>query len=957
MNRCRTHLQCVSALLALCLARPGAAAEGGARVWTVVGADRMDVVALDGDAPLFSLNNALIGPAWKHCRLDALARVESGKVRVYEQKKVGFYTNWWDKEPMEGRFDLRYELTQAEPKVLRVRYLCTPELDTAFGIPKGAAEKSIAIGPILGPTPYFDGGRCLLTYADGKTEEMPLPPPRAHKPNVASAALQTAAGETTRLVFNPPAVLHLDVGELRCFALQDIKGGATMTQEVTLVLPREAAFEPANRIVDTSGWYPLNAEQVNDLSRPSLLGMETWQEKPAGKHGFLQIKGDRFVFEDGTPVKFWGVNPLKVDQKVNEEYLARSAAMLERLGVNIVRFHAFGKPNNPKKWAHMFKIQHPEDGLRFDPTHMPLFDYGFAKMKEHGIYHGWSVIYGWYATEADKKRLLNYDEAVNLFAGHHWVGSFYEQTAFMPDVQDLIIQFHVKLLEHVNPHTGKRYADDPALAFIELQNEENAFLTVRSYEARFAKAPTYRKLLYQRFADWLKAKYRTRDALAAAWGNALRADESLEKANITPFPAWYQGKPSQRIADQMHFIYTTQRDYYKRFEAAVRKTGYKGALIGSCWQAADWVGHLYNVLSDRDIGFIDRHNYNKANLQVPGAGLLSAGFQAVLDRPFSFSEWAGGARVGETLDAPLVAIYGLGLQGWDASMQFAWDYPGTLPYKHTGVNDTCNDFGAISQYPLLARMVRRGDVQEGAIVGNRRVSLPALRDTGYVGFIEQFSLLGGANNKSFEAAVPSAALAAGRVVLEFVEGPVDQPVIDTSAAYTDAKGRVVRSTTGQLAWDHSARGFVTVNTPGTKAVIGHGGGRTHTLGEVAIAPKTPFCLIYVTAPGKDQTIGDAPSLLISATARMVDRGTVFDEFSERPLVAAPHRTGLVVLEPVVATIELKRSDKCRVFALDHGGRKADPPAEVPVEHTAGGCRFSLDGAKYKTIYYLAEFAR
>jgi len=31
-------------------------------------------------------------------------------------------------------------------------------------------------------------------------------------------------------------------------------------------------------------------------------------EKPAGKHDFLKTQGDRFVFEDGTPVRFWGTN-------------------------------------------------------------------------------------------------------------------------------------------------------------------------------------------------------------------------------------------------------------------------------------------------------------------------------------------------------------------------------------------------------------------------------------------------------------------------------------------------------------------------------------------------------------------------------------------------------------------------------------------------------------------------
>ena len=33
------------------------------------------------------------------------------------------------------------------------------------------------------------------------------------------------------------------------------------------------------------------------------------KEKPAGKHGFLQVAGEEFRFADGTPAHFWGVNP------------------------------------------------------------------------------------------------------------------------------------------------------------------------------------------------------------------------------------------------------------------------------------------------------------------------------------------------------------------------------------------------------------------------------------------------------------------------------------------------------------------------------------------------------------------------------------------------------------------------------------------------------------------------
>ena len=43
-------------------------------------------------------------------------------------------------------------------------------------------------------------------------------------------------------------------------------------------------------------------------SMPVDISFVFADEKPAGKHGFVKVQGDQFVFEDGTPVRFWGVN-------------------------------------------------------------------------------------------------------------------------------------------------------------------------------------------------------------------------------------------------------------------------------------------------------------------------------------------------------------------------------------------------------------------------------------------------------------------------------------------------------------------------------------------------------------------------------------------------------------------------------------------------------------------------
>ena len=63
------------------------------------------------------------------------------------------------------------------------------------------------------------------------------------------------------------------------------------------------------------------------------------QEKPAGKHGFLTVKGRDFVFEDGTSVKFWGTNFNGCGCFPEKAYAEKLAKRLAKIGINLVRFH------------------------------------------------------------------------------------------------------------------------------------------------------------------------------------------------------------------------------------------------------------------------------------------------------------------------------------------------------------------------------------------------------------------------------------------------------------------------------------------------------------------------------------------------------------------------------------------------------------------------------------------
>ena len=334
----------LSAVLAAatCVAQSRGVEMADGLPWTVVGTGLMDVAVLRGDAPLFILHGNVVGPGWKGGRLSNLAEAVEGGARVFTEEKVGFYS-WGDKEPVPGLFDLNYELSQVGPNAFRMRYVCVPDSDTTFGFPKNVGEKSVTVGPALRPALYFRGGTCTIAFADGRTQDRPMPVSRSADEDVASVTLKTASGEVTRMVFDPPLFVHCDHSELRVFSgcKTDVKAGETFTQDITLELPRPAAFEPANRYVDMSDWFALDMTQAGDFSTPSILGMEEWLDGPAGKHGFVQVKGKDFVFEDGTQAKFWGVNQCVRLVCPEPEDAVRWADKWAKHGVNLVRMHKF----------------------------------------------------------------------------------------------------------------------------------------------------------------------------------------------------------------------------------------------------------------------------------------------------------------------------------------------------------------------------------------------------------------------------------------------------------------------------------------------------------------------------------------------------------------------------------------------------------------------------------------
>ena len=365
------------------------------------------------------------------------------------------------------------------------------------------------------------------------------------------------------------------------------------------------------------------------------------------------------------------------------------------------------------------------DGTKLTAKGLEQMDYFMAKLKEHGVYYGLSHTYGYRIRPGNRDRYLAYDE---IKTGLN--GNTYGLMNFAEDAQDLLIETVVGALKHQNPYTSQTWAEDPALAYIELHNEDDIFFYTT--EGALAKCPTYRKDLMRRFTRWLKAKYATQEALAKAWPGALKAGETLDAQNIAiQGNPWFSGDglpqqpggPRARLLDNAAFLHDVQNRFYGRFVKAIRAAGYQGPLCGSPWQAPPMVPHYYNLrlglpggldrpaqLFRRQVG---RHDARPAGQRIPGQRVAAGGGPALRDLGMDprLSVAVQCRRTGDLRrlrhgSARLGASY----EFQSSSGHGAWsEIVGNFPFGVWNA-DTPTQIG---QYPLLARMVMRGDVTQG----------------------------------------------------------------------------------------------------------------------------------------------------------------------------------------------------------------------------------------------------
>lgn len=641
------------------------------------------------------------------------------------------------------------------------------------------------------------------------------------------------------------------------------------------------------------------------FSSQALLDLRSLNERTAGETGFVKLDGQGgFQLGSGAPVRFWAVNSFVGREKPwvkrplgrqTEPDLERHARFLAKRGVNMVRHHGQISPNPEDPQAKLTDINLKERDWAWRQI---------AAFRKQGIYMTLSPYWG---------------VPFKVLADWGVTGGAHENALallfFEPKMQAAYKEWLRKLLTVENPYTGIPLAKDPALAIIQIQNEDSLFFwTVNNLKGEA------RTLLRTQFSTWLTRRHGSMASAMKAWENhRLSGDtESLpEFANIWEMTQSRSGGFSARLADQTQFWAETQAAFHKevgRFlkqdlkcQQLVNAGNWKTANSSRLGDIERWT-YLPNEVDAVNRYFDSLHKgpnngwaVQKGDQYASPSALrdprgLPINLKQTEGRPIMVTESGWVMPQGYSAEAPfLVAAY-QSLTGVDAYYWFAFgDDEWTQPASANGYNPSVQKWIAatpemLGGFPAAALLFRKGLVKQADPViveaksdqdlWDRRTAMIAEeasfdpnRDTG--------DLAPRLNVKT--KASPYSWLA-GPVITRFGSDASQSRMSDLSKLIDEQKG-IFRAATGQITLN-TADEFCALDAPQAQGVTAFFARKAkHQLSTVSFEGRNEYgAALAVSLDG--QPLSSSRKILVQYTTRSRPTG-----WQEKPVHIATDTSG------------------------------------------------------------------
>jgi hypothetical protein len=679
----------------------------------------------------------------------------------------------------------------------------------------------------------------------------------------------------------------------------------------------------------------------------SIVDLSRFLRAPAGRDGFLRVVNGHLALPDGTRFRAWGVNAPFDVCFVTKELAPLVADDFARLGFNCVRFHHLDVP-----WgANIFDPRH-NDTQHLNAEMIDRLDFLIAELKKRGIY---------FTLTFNVHREFKLDDGVT---DHEQLGMGKPAYYFDPRIQALYLQFVRQLLTHRNPYTGNEYRNEPALAWLELLNENSLIEAWAQWRLMVPEQPkpphtwspiseSYSAELTRQWTAWQESHIPgdTRRAWAAVFGS--NPDQPIPRSQPHD---WSDKCVEEHYLAELEFYMHLERDFFARARQLIRdELAAKPLLIGD-GDHNDSISPYPHALSFNLCGdFLDGHGYWQhpdlgPPLQVKNTPMVNEPLDSTVvqfartpveGRPFTISETNHPFPHRYACEGlPILSAYAL-FQDWDGLLWFDWG-PGRIR-PGEGVVQVFG-FGSdplkYANAAVCGLWFHRGDVQPAQQTVVRHVSHTTALD----------SLRW---NRDQERPFYTRGFSKSTPLLHAVRWKLTE---DPAPAYPEPAplGEMV-SDTGELTWRHADKrqGLVTLDTPRAQALIGFVRDHPPALKNMRVEVDNEFCAVLCTSLD-DLPIAESAQLLLVTTAKVENSGMAWQ--ADGTTVADWGHLPMTI-EPVTGTITLTGLGSAKQVIVQPLSAVGVPLGQTVIATPRDAdWSFSIGGTAV-TTWYLVQVAR
>jgi hypothetical protein len=675
-------------------------------------------------------------------------------------------------------------------------------------------------------------------------------------------------------------------------------------------------------------------------------------KKPAGRDGFITVRDGHFSTPSGKRFRAWGINVTAgatVPSKAEAPFYAR---FLAQRGINCLRFHFLDLPA-PRGIIDPTR----KDTRGFDPEYLDRFDFFVAELKKQGIYTNLNLNVA--RTYKEKDGVKDWE----------FIGYAKGLTYFDDRLIELQKEYASMLLTHLNPYTQSEYRNEPAVAIVELVNENSiveSWFSGRLLGRNVTRNPgtwtditrSYEIALTEKFNQWLNQN------LEPSIISAIREESVGSSEELIPRlkPEEFQSASRERFHAEASFYISLERDFFWMMRDFLKQEIGLQSLIAGTSDHNHWRTGYPLLYSTSQLDVVDGHTYwqHPSYIRDPDSG-RNIGFKIpntpMVDDPFHSSvvELSRSAISGRPYTVsevnhpfpnqfaaegiPILAAYGL-FQDWDGIFWYTLEHDSPVRWQDRieGHFDFASDPVKMTQLVPGALAFLRGDIQSSLGVVARGYSrdevIESIRD------LQQerpyFS-------RGFPLSLP---LQHGIRIISFQQRLSKYPELSALSPLV--------SDTQQLRWyfEGKGKGAVKVESDRSQGLIGHLAEINAALENLEADIENPFCAVTLTALD-ELPISHASKMILVAVAGVSNWAM---KWNEEKTTLEEWGTGPTMIETVKGTVKARNlKDAKKVFyqALDSQGVALGSPVDA-VGDTQG---WSIQLGKVPTTWYLITVER